>query len=95
MELTERQQSILTYVHDYLAQHGKSPTMREIAMATGTRSTSIVAYNLRHLERRGLLQMPTDRTVRGLRLPGQRLVWPGSQVRVRVGDQVFAGELVG
>lgn len=76
MELTERQLAILTYVRGYLAQHGKSPTMREIRDSTGTSSTSIVAYNLRHLERRGLLQMPTDRTVRGLRLPGQRLVWP-------------------
>lgn len=95
MELSERQQRILDFVHDHLAQHGRSPTIREIAAATGTSSTSVVAYNLRILERRGLLLASAgNRDFRGLRLPGQRLVWPGSLVRVRVGDQVLAGELV-
>jgi hypothetical protein len=49
---------IYSYIVAYKqANDGNSPTLREIAEAAGISSTSVVMYNLRHLECLGRLEL--------------------------------------
>lgn len=66
-KLSDRQQSILKYIGDYLARHGRPPTIREIGSATKISSTSVVNYNLGKLTEKGYLTREAD-VSRGLRL---------------------------
>ena len=66
-ELTPRQQEALDFVREYLAEHGVSPTQREIADAMGTRSASSVANLLCALERKGAIQVQSG-AARGIRI---------------------------
>lgn len=68
--LSERQKSILAYIHSYVAEHGRPPTIREIGSAVGITSTSVVNYNLTRLKEMGLLERDAD-VSRGLRLTGE------------------------
>ena len=54
--MTERQQAILEYLHEYIDQQGYPPTVREIGEAVGLRSPSTVHAHLAQLERAGLLR---------------------------------------
>ncbi len=54
-ELPERQRKVLTCIEGYVAEHGFPPTVREIGEAIGVNSTSLVAYYLKRLEERGLI----------------------------------------
>jgi len=74
-KLSERQQNILTYMHEYMTDYGYPPTIRDIGLATGINSTSVVNYNLNKLVDAGYLER-TDKVARGLRLvapiPGKK-----------------------
>src|SRR3954463_15169119 len=50
MDLTGRQQQILSVIRDSIDQRGYPPTMREIGAAVGLASASTVAYHLKILE---------------------------------------------
>lgn len=65
--LSKRQQSILDFTQDYMNEHGRPPTIREIGRAVGISSTSVVNYNLAKLEEKGFLDRDPD-VSRGLRL---------------------------
>lgn len=54
-QLTPRQQAILEFVKQYIREHGFAPALREIGDATSISSTSVVAYNLRVLEKNRLI----------------------------------------
>lgn len=54
--LSDRQQRILEFIRDYLAEHNYPPTIREIGAAAGISSTSVVNYNLDRLVTYGLLE---------------------------------------
>jgi repressor LexA len=76
-KLSERQQKILRYIQDYVEERGYPPSIREIGERVGISSTSVVDYNLRALERDGLIRR--DREVsRGLGVVG------GSQKPTRI-----------
>lgn len=47
--LSERQTAILTFIHGYQIIHGFVPSIREIAEAIGTTSTSAVTYQINRL----------------------------------------------
>ncbi len=66
--LTERQRRVLTYVHNFIQEHGYSPTIREISDALGYRSVSAVHAHLRNLQAKGCLSCAKDkpRTLRVL-----------------------------
>src|SRR5690606_4299855 len=66
-KLSERQQNILKFMHDYMEDNGFPPTIREIGEATDINSTSVVNYNLNKLVDAGYLDR-SDRVSRGLRL---------------------------
>lgn len=46
---------ILESISDHIAAHGRGPTIREIGVMAGLRSSSSVAYQLAQLEKGGLL----------------------------------------
>ena len=67
--LSQRQKRILQFIRDHQSEHGYPPTIREIGNAADISSTSVVDYNLRVLQREGLIRR--DREVsRGLGLAG-------------------------
>jgi repressor LexA len=70
--LSKRQQNILDYIWDYMQEHSRPPTIREIGQATDISSTSVVNYNLERLVERGLLEREAE-VSRGLRLSEQAL----------------------
>nr|WP_229789549.1 transcriptional repressor LexA [Pilimelia terevasa] len=59
--LTDRQRRILTVIRDWVAAHGYPPSVREIGEAVGLVSPSSVAYQLKELERKGLLRRDPHR----------------------------------
>jgi repressor LexA len=89
--LSDRQQRILDFVGEYTTDHGYPPSIREIGQAVGISSTSVVDYNLRALERGGMILR--DREVsRGLRTVGQAPVARPTMVRIPIVGRIAAGE---
>lgn len=85
--LSDRQKRILDFIHDFLRKRGRPPTVRDIRDGCQLSSTSVVHYNLKVLERVGLLhRMP--RSSRGIELPRGL----GPLVRVPLIGQIAAGE---
>ena len=88
--LSDRQQRILDFVGEYTNDHGYPPSIREIGQAVGISSTSVVDYNLRALERGGMILR--DREVsRGLRTVGQAPVTRSPMVRIPIVGRIAAG----
>ena len=58
--LSPRQQQILDFVREYHADHSYMPSVREIQTACEISSTSVVDYNLRILEREGIVLRSPD-----------------------------------
>ena len=50
-KLSQRQETILAFINEYMDDHGYPPSIREIGAAAGISSTSVVDYNLKALER--------------------------------------------
>lgn len=65
--LSQRQRNMLDYIAEYLQEHLRPPTIREIGNAVGISSTSVVNYNLTKLTERGLLEREAE-VSRGLRI---------------------------
>jgi repressor LexA len=90
-KLSDRQQRILDFVVEYTGDHGYPPSIREIGQAVGISSTSVVDYNLRALERGGMILR--DREVsRGLSVPGHVSPSRPVMVRIPVVGRIAAGE---
>lgn len=69
-KLSERQRRILDVIQDGVTSRGYPPTLREIGRAVGLAASSSVAYHLRELEEKGLLQRDRGRPrALSLRLP--------------------------
>lgn len=102
-KLSKRQKHILTYMEQYIEQNGYPPTIREIGLATGINSTSVVNYNLNKLVQAGYLER-SDRVSRGMRLttavPGGKksksktVQLSASAVSVPMSGKIVAGEPV-
>lgn len=54
--LSARQREILGYIEQYFEEHNYPPAIREIQENLNISSTSVVAYNLKVLEQRGLVR---------------------------------------
>jgi repressor LexA len=65
--LTARQRQIHDFIRAFLIEHGKAPTVREIAKHFGIHSPNGVLSHLRALERKGLLIRQTG-TARAIQL---------------------------
>lgn len=54
-DLTEKQESVLSFIRRYLQEYDRPPTFREVGQATGVSSTNGVRYLLDGLVRKGYL----------------------------------------
>lgn len=66
--LSQRQKSIYSYIQKFMQDYGYPPAIRNIQNDLKISSTSVVAYNLKKLEERGLLQRDA-KFARGMKLP--------------------------
>lgn len=66
-KLSPRQESILAYIWDYMNEHKRPPTIREIGRAVKISSTSVVNYNLNKLTEKGLVKREQE-VSRGINL---------------------------
>lgn len=90
-KLSERQRRILAFVERYTGEHSYPPSIREIGQAVGISSTSVVDYNLRALEREGMIRR--DREVsRGLGLVAKASTSRPKVIRVPIKGRIAAGE---
>jgi repressor LexA len=104
--LTWRRRRVLQAIEDYVADHGCSPSNRDIAKAADLKSASSVLHHLQELKAAGFVSYDprSPRTVRVLRpagAPDARILRPGADsqdpgarkvVWVPVLGQVAAGE---
>lgn len=82
--LTQRQDRILHYIQEFVGEHGYAPSIRQIQLKLNISSTSVVAYNLKALETKGLIEREGNIS-RGIRVPlgaPQPLVERGFRVRL-------------
>ena len=65
IHLSHYQWRILTAIQRYIAQHGMSPSIRDISAGAGISSTAVVHHHLNILEGDGLIsrQQGIDRTI--------------------------------
>lgn len=64
MELNERQDRALIFINEYQQEHGWPPSVREIATAIGTSSTSVTIRHLESLVRKGAIKRGAPKKVR-------------------------------
>jgi len=62
---TKKQKELLTYIEDFIAEHGYSPSYREIMAGTNHNSVATVALHVNSLIKRGHLRK-RDRSARSL-----------------------------
>ncbi len=56
INLTKRQQAVLHYVHKFLEEEGRSPTLKEIAEGVGSSAVSTIHKHVQHLIEKGFLE---------------------------------------
>jgi repressor LexA len=66
--LSSRQQDILRYIQQFVEEHGYPPAIRQIQEQLDISSTSVVAYNLKALESKGLISRE-GKVSRGIKIP--------------------------
>ena len=66
--LSNRQKDILNYIEGFVQNHGYPPAIRQIQEQLDISSTSVVAYNLKALENKGLLKRQ-GKVSRGITIP--------------------------
>ena len=77
--LSERQKNILTFIREYIQEHTRPPTIREIGSNVDISSTSVVNYNLGKLKDKGFLEREAE-VSRGLRLTNKAREFMGEAV---------------
>ena len=89
---SDKQERILEFLRDFLEQHDYPPSIRDIQAGCGISSTSVVDYNLKALETKGLIQR--DREIsRGIKLVGdERRPESIGTIRVPLMGTIAAGQ---
>ena len=65
--LSQRQESIVKFIREFLNDHQYPPTVRDIQQGCNVSSTSVVDYNLRILQREGYIRRHSE-VSRGIEL---------------------------
>lgn len=68
---TKKQQELLQYISDFLAEHNYAPSYREVMHALGYKSVSTVAVHVDGLITKGYL-VKKDKSARSIRLASER-----------------------
>jgi len=98
VDLSPRQQDMLSFLQRFIEENGYPPTIREIGQGVKTSSTSVVSYNLNILQAKGYIQR--DREIsRGVKLVEKGMRRPttasaSSVVRIPVLGRIVASEPV-
>lgn len=92
-KLTSRQEEILQFIKDHLADTGYPPTRSEIAQKMGFKSTNAAEEHLRALARKGAIEMFPG-TSRGLRLPINEQLGLPIIGQVAAGSPILAQESI-
>ena len=88
--LSKRQQHILRFVHQHTLEHGFAPSIREISLATGITSTSVVNYNLERLITWGYLVKSRGKSrALGLTERGSALFEPNQPIKRKWATETF------
>ena len=88
-ELSQKQQSILSFINNFSAEKGYPPSVREIVRGCHISSTSVVEYHLKILQKKGCIRRDPE-VARGIELRrGQK-----ASVPVPVLGYIRAGEPV-
>lgn len=61
MELTKKQKLILDFINDFQEQNGFPPTVRDICLGVGLRSTATVFTHIKNLEEKGFLNKSSSK----------------------------------
>ncbi len=93
LKLTARQEEILEYIKDYLAETGFPPTRSEIAAKMGFKSPNAAEEHLRALARKGAIEMLAG-TSRGLRIPINEQLGLPIVGQVAAGSPILAEESI-
>ena len=88
--VSRRQQAILQYIERFLEANDYPPTIRDIQSELGISSTSVVDYNLKALEARGLIRR-NSKISRGIELMN-RGAGRRNMVTIPVIGQIAAGQ---
>src|SRR5581483_6637406 len=74
---TKKQKELLTFIEDFIAEHGYSPSYREIMAGTGHTSVATVSLHVNSLIKRGHLRK-RDRSARSIEVvkPSRKLDGP-------------------
>jgi repressor LexA len=90
--LTPRQRAVLDCIRETLRRDGRPPTLREIGVEVGIRSTNGVSDHLKALESKGFIDRASGRS-RGLRIlePGGGRVSPTVTRRIPLLGRIAAG----
>ncbi|HLJ90684.1 MAG TPA: transcriptional repressor LexA [Candidatus Angelobacter sp.] len=62
MAITKRQRQVYDFIHDFVQQHGYSPSFEEIGMGMGLSSLATVHKHVSNLEKKGLLKRDYNRS---------------------------------
>ena len=88
--LTARQRQILDFIDGFGQEHGYAPSIRDIVKGCNISSTSVVDYNLRILEREGMLRRDAE-VSRGIVRLGEQRQRRSGHLTVPVLGQIAAG----
>jgi repressor LexA len=89
-ELSERQQKMIEFLREFIAENRFPPTIREIGKKVGISSTSVVKYNLDALQTKGYIERDSDIS-RGIRLVGDLAGSLVDRVQVPLLGRIAAG----
>lgn len=89
-KLSEKQKLIINFIDRFISDHGFPPSIRDIQNGCRISSTSVVDYNLRILEERGIIKRHAD-VSRGIKLLNREST-SESLITVPVIGLIAAGE---
>lgn len=89
-DLSRRQHAILQFIERFLDENDYPPTIRDIQTELGISSTSVVDYNLKALEARGLIRR-NSKISRGIELVN-RITGRRNTVAIPLIGQIAAGQ---
>jgi repressor LexA len=90
-QTSEKQERILKFLEDFVARHDYPPSIRDIQAGCMISSTSVVDYNLKALESKGLIRR--DREIsRGIVLVSQDRLTEATTLRIPIMGTIAAGQ---
>ena len=89
-ELSTRQAAIFEFLKSYITEKHYPPSIRDIQEGCGVSSTSVVDYNLKRLEQRGLIHRDRDIS-RGIELLGEHALERTAPLTVPLLGKIAAG----